>query len=110
MLSLMKLLAILSTSLILVSCAVPPPAAPKGKHSIINAHPEPSATPYMLSFDLEKDYDENLQLKPGTPGVREPIPDLHAYWVHDFNTETELKAYAMKWKQRYLDLKTACGK
>lgn len=104
----MRLFAIVSASLLLASlagCANKPPAKPKGELCALNAN-----SSYLLCFNLETDFDDNLRLKKDVKGARKPITfeALHKAWVVDTPTKEELESYALKWKARYIELERRC--
>ena len=95
-----KLLGILSSSLILLSCEAPP-KLPKGELKALNT--TSTRGPYALTFNLETDFTENLKLKEGVSGVRvdTSLEALHKHWCVDAATKEELTRYALQWKVRY---------
>lgn len=99
-----KLLAILSLSFHLCGCETTPVKPPQGQHCAINLQPS-SGDPYKLCFDLSKDYDEKMKLKPDAKGVHSPVGDLHKHWIHDKDAEDELHRWASEWQSRYEQLK-----
>lgn len=95
-----KLLGILSSSLILLSCEAPP-KLPKGELKALNTTSSRGA--YALTFNLETDFNENLKLKEGITGTRVDVglEGLHKHWCVDAAAKEELTRYALQWKVRY---------
>jgi hypothetical protein len=98
-----KLLAILSLSFF-AACETTPVKPPQGARCAVNQHPL-AGDPYKLCFDLSKDYDDKLKLKPGAKGEHLPVGDLHKNWCHDSDSEAELHRWASEWQARYEQMK-----
>ena len=96
--TLTKLFVIAFLSSFLSAC-VNPPKKPVGHIGALNAM---SATPYVLTFNLETDFTADLKLKPGVKGVRRNVTlaDLNKNWVLDAGSKEELTRYALQWKER----------
>lgn len=96
-----KLCAILCVSFSLSAC-VNPPKKPVGNIGALNAKPTSAPKPYLLTFNFETDFNDDLTLKPGVKGVRKEVSldDLDRNWVLDAKSKEELVRYALEWKQR----------
>lgn len=94
-------------SAILLSSCGSAPKKPVGFIAGINAE---AKEPYGLFFDLEKDFDEDLRLKPDSKGARRALTlkTLHKHWAMDANTKEELVRYAREWKARYIKMRDEC--
>jgi len=99
-----KLIWIILTGTLLVSCAGIGINKPKGQISIIHSLELPAGVaPYRNQFDFEKDFDDYGRLLPNAKGVKVPllgIPELDKGVFLDAASYVRLNAVKKKLVQR----------